>query len=189
MDTNGESWQFWPRDLDEDGREPVAKISRARTKKTHPGALPQELLTGFHLQFRIVLTAPQLKDIRSAADRDAIAGRGAPSVDPTIALRSESLDSPAGGTFARMQAVDPKKERTVMIQATYKGIEIEMEPQQFAHGWKCDYRLIKHPGRTQTIHHGEEEFLTSKLARQSIASSNSSLMPSVSRIVFLSFPA
>jgi len=47
-----------------------------------------------------------------------------------------------------------------MIQATYKGIEIEMKLHQFAHGWKCDYTPIKHPGRTQTIHHGDEEFLT-----------------------------
>jgi hypothetical protein len=66
-----------------------------------------------------------------------------------------------------MQAFDPNKEPTVMIQATYKGIEIEMELHQFAHGWKCDYTLIKHPGHTQTIHHGEEEFLTMDLAVES----------------------
>jgi hypothetical protein len=59
---------------------------------------------------------------------------------------------------------DPTKERTVMIQATYKGIEIEMELHQFAHGWKCDYTLIRHPQHTQTIHHGDEEFLTMDLA-------------------------
>jgi hypothetical protein len=35
------------------------------------------------------------------------------------------------------------KERTV-IQAIHKGIEIEMELHQLAHGfWKCDYTLIK----------------------------------------------
>jgi hypothetical protein len=34
-----------------------------------------------------------------------------------------------------------------MIQAIYKGIEIEMEMHQQAHdSWKCDYTLIKHPG-------------------------------------------
>jgi hypothetical protein len=54
-----------------------------------------------------------------------------------------------------------------MIQAIYKGIEIEMELQQQAHGyWKCDYTLIKHPERTVTIHHGEEEFPTMDLARK-----------------------
>ena len=31
-----------------------------------------------------------------------------------------------------------------MIQSIYKGIEIEMELHQQAHGyWKCDYTLIK----------------------------------------------
>jgi hypothetical protein len=51
-----------------------------------------------------------------------------------------------------------------MIQATYKGVEIEMELRQFEHGWKCDYTLIKHPERTQTIHHGDKEFPTMELA-------------------------
>lgn len=54
-----------------------------------------------------------------------------------------------------------------MIQATHKGIEIEMEPHQFEHGWKCDYTLIKHPERTKTIHHGDEEFPTEDLAVES----------------------
>jgi len=45
-----------------------------------------------------------------------------------------------------------------MIQSVYKGVEIEMELHQQAHDyWKCDYTLIKHPGRTQTIHHGDKE--------------------------------
>ncbi len=48
-----------------------------------------------------------------------------------------------------------------MIQAVYKGIEIEMELHQQAHDhWKCDYTLIKHPERTETIHHGDKEFPT-----------------------------
>jgi hypothetical protein len=52
-----------------------------------------------------------------------------------------------------------------MIQAIYKGVEIEMEIHQQPHSlWKCDYTLIKHPGRTQTIHHGDEEFTTMDLA-------------------------
>src|SRR5579862_7997603 len=35
-----------------------------------------------------------------------------------------------------------------VIQAVYKGIEIEMELHQLQEGfWKCDYTLIKHPGR------------------------------------------
>ena len=42
-----------------------------------------------------------------------------------------------------------------------------MELHQQAHGfWKCDYTLIKHPERTITIHHGNEEFATMDLARE-----------------------
>jgi hypothetical protein len=53
-----------------------------------------------------------------------------------------------------------------MIQAVYKGIEIEMElHQQPQEHWKCDYTLIKHPGRTQTLHHADKEFSTMDLAR------------------------
>ena len=53
-----------------------------------------------------------------------------------------------------------------MIQAIYKGIEIEMELQQQTHGqWKCDYTLIKHPERTVTLHHGDKEFPTMDLAK------------------------
>ena len=56
---------------------------------------------------------------------------------------------------------------STMIQAVHKGIEIEMELHQLAHGnWKCDYTLIKHPERTETIHHGNEEFPTMDLARE-----------------------
>jgi hypothetical protein len=55
-----------------------------------------------------------------------------------------------------------------VIQAIYKGIEIEMEMhQQTQGGWKCDYTLIKHPERSITIHHGAQEFPTLDLARQS----------------------
>ena len=54
-----------------------------------------------------------------------------------------------------------------MIQAIHKAIEIEMEIHQLAHGWKCDYTLIKHPERTITIHHGDKEFPTMELARGS----------------------
>jgi len=46
-----------------------------------------------------------------------------------------------------------------MIQAIYKGVEIEMELHQQAHFyWKCDYTLITHPERTRTVHRGEKEF-------------------------------
>lgn len=52
-----------------------------------------------------------------------------------------------------------------MIQSIYKGIEIEMEMHQQAHEyWKCDYTLIKHPERTETLHHGDKEFPTMDLA-------------------------
>ena len=52
-----------------------------------------------------------------------------------------------------------------MIQAVYKGIEIEMEMHQQAHDyWKCDYTLIKHPERTETLHHGDKGFPTMELA-------------------------
>jgi hypothetical protein len=48
-----------------------------------------------------------------------------------------------------------------MIQAIYKGVEIELESHQEPHGlWKCDYTLITHPERTRTIHRGEKEFPT-----------------------------
>ena len=55
-----------------------------------------------------------------------------------------------------------------MIQATHKGIEIEMELHQLTHGyWKCDYTLIKHPQRTITIDHGPKEFPAMELAQES----------------------
>jgi len=54
-----------------------------------------------------------------------------------------------------------------MIQAIYKGIEIEMEMRQQAHEeWKCDYTLIKHPEGTKTLHHGDKKFPTMDLARE-----------------------
>jgi hypothetical protein len=54
-----------------------------------------------------------------------------------------------------------------MIQSIYKGIEIEMEMHQQAHGfWKCDYTLITHPERTATIHHADREFPSMELARE-----------------------
>jgi hypothetical protein len=53
-----------------------------------------------------------------------------------------------------------------VIQAVYKGVEIEMELHQLQEGfWKCDYTLIKHPGRIQTLHHGDKEFPTMDAAR------------------------
>jgi hypothetical protein len=53
-----------------------------------------------------------------------------------------------------------------VIQAIHKGVEIEMEVHQYPLGsWKCDYILIKHPTGTQTIHHGDKEFLTEDLAK------------------------
>jgi hypothetical protein len=46
-----------------------------------------------------------------------------------------------------------------MIQATHKGIEIEMELHQLTHGyWTCDSTLA--------IYHGDEEFPTMDLARE-----------------------
>jgi hypothetical protein len=54
-----------------------------------------------------------------------------------------------------------------VIQAIHKGIEIEVELHQQAHGyWKCDYTLIKHPQRTITIQHVSKEFPTMSLARE-----------------------
>jgi hypothetical protein len=54
-----------------------------------------------------------------------------------------------------------------VIQATHKGIEIEMEMHQQAHGyWKCDYTLVKRPERSITINHGNKEFPTLELARE-----------------------
>ena len=54
-----------------------------------------------------------------------------------------------------------------MIQAVYKGVEIEMEMHQLTHGyWKCDFTLIKHPGEIKTLHHGDQEFPTMDLAKE-----------------------
>jgi hypothetical protein len=53
-----------------------------------------------------------------------------------------------------------------MIQAVHKGVEIELELHQLMHGfWKCDYTLIKHPGRIQTLHAGDREFPTMDAAK------------------------
>ena len=53
------------------------------------------------------------------------------------------------------------------IQAIHKGIEIEMELRQQAHdNWKCDYTLIKHPQRTETLHHGDKQFPTIDQAKE-----------------------
>jgi hypothetical protein len=55
-----------------------------------------------------------------------------------------------------------------MIQATHKGIEIELELHQLEHGyWKCDDTIIRHPERIMTIQHGNEEFPSMDLARES----------------------
>lgn len=52
-----------------------------------------------------------------------------------------------------------------MIQAIYKGVEIELESHQQPHGlWKCDYTLITHPDRIRTAHPGKAEFPTKDLA-------------------------
>jgi hypothetical protein len=52
-----------------------------------------------------------------------------------------------------------------VLQATHKGVEIELESHQLPHGlWNCDYTLITHPGRTRTIHRGDTEFPTKDLA-------------------------
>jgi hypothetical protein len=54
-----------------------------------------------------------------------------------------------------------------VIQGSYKGIEIEMEMHELEHGgWRCDYTLIRHPERTETIHHGDQGFPTMDLARE-----------------------
>lgn len=53
-----------------------------------------------------------------------------------------------------------------MIQAIYKGVEIEMEMHQQAQGqWRCDYTLIKHPERAVRIEHVATAFTTFGLAR------------------------
>ena len=52
-----------------------------------------------------------------------------------------------------------------MIQATHKGVEIELESHQLPHSlWKCDYTLITHPGRNRTVHRADKEFATKDLA-------------------------
>ena len=54
-----------------------------------------------------------------------------------------------------------------MIQAIYKGIEIEMEMHQLTHGyWKVDFTTIKHPQETKTLRHDGQEFPTMDLAKE-----------------------
>jgi hypothetical protein len=54
-----------------------------------------------------------------------------------------------------------------MMQAIYKGVEIELESHQEPHGlWKCDYTLITHPDGTltRTTHPGDAKFPAKDLA-------------------------
>ena len=54
-----------------------------------------------------------------------------------------------------------------MIQAIYKGIEIEMEMHQQTEGyWKCDYMLITRPDRHVTLVKGVVQFPTLKMAKE-----------------------
>jgi hypothetical protein len=54
-----------------------------------------------------------------------------------------------------------------MIQAIHKGVEIELQIHELAHGlWKCDYTLITHPERTRKFHPGSREFLSEDLAKE-----------------------
>jgi endonuclease I len=54
-----------------------------------------------------------------------------------------------------------------VIQAIYKGIEIEMEMHRQSHAqWRCDYTLIKHPQRAVRIEHLAHVFPTFDLARE-----------------------
>ncbi|HXO43967.1 MAG TPA: hypothetical protein VN846_00730 [Candidatus Cybelea sp.] len=54
-----------------------------------------------------------------------------------------------------------------MIQAIYKGVEIELESHQRPQDrWKCDYALITHPDRTRMTHRGVVEFPTKDLANE-----------------------
>ncbi len=52
-----------------------------------------------------------------------------------------------------------------MLQAIYKGVEIELESHQAGHGlWRCDYTLITHPDRVRTFYQGDAKFPTKDLA-------------------------
>jgi hypothetical protein len=54
-----------------------------------------------------------------------------------------------------------------MMQATHKGVEIELESHQEPRGlWKCDYTLITKPDgtRIRTTHPGTTQFPTKDLA-------------------------
>ena len=51
-----------------------------------------------------------------------------------------------GNRFRFSESLKAGRHIGFMIQSINKGIEIEMELHQQAHGyWKCDYTLIKHP--------------------------------------------
>jgi hypothetical protein len=54
-----------------------------------------------------------------------------------------------------------------MIQAIHKGIEIELQIHPLGRGlWKCDYTLVRHPGRIQTLHPGNKEFDSEDAAKE-----------------------
>jgi hypothetical protein len=56
----------------------------------------------------------------------------------------------------------------IVIQGSYEGIEIKMELHQLEYGaWRCEYTLIRHLSETKTVHHGNDDFPTMELARES----------------------
>jgi hypothetical protein len=67
---------------------------------------------------------------------------------------------------------DRATRRFKMMQAVYKGVEIELESHQEPRGmWKCDYTLITHPNGSRsrtTLYLGKAEFSTKDLADEHV---------------------
>jgi hypothetical protein len=73
----------------------------------------------------------------------------------------------------RLRLTDDRATRRFkMMQAVYKGVEIEMESRQEPRGmWKCDYTLITHPSGARsrtTLYLGKAEFSTKDLADEHV---------------------
>jgi hypothetical protein len=96
-------------------------------------------------------------------------GRERNEKGPALKILATALHTHVVGCMLSLAPESKWKSRGTddMIQAIHKGVEIEMEVHQFEHGWKCDYALIKHPERTETIHLGDQEFPTMDLAVES----------------------
>jgi hypothetical protein len=60
-----------------------------------------------------------------------------------------------------------RAEETIVIQAIYKDVEIEMEMHQQSEGyWKCDTMLITRPDHRVTLIRGQVQFPKLRMAKE-----------------------